>query len=136
VAGRFRTIHNGSLPHCADLYGTKFGLIGLLAWIRSTLTCFKIDSPEVGCRGQKLNPNSLSVIPGISNEHHAAFQFFLRDRIFEDNHLAIVQLVVEVQQPTMSVHHHGFTNLAKFLPVVASPVSFQPHLVKDALASA
>ena len=110
--------------------------MGLLTGTGSVFTSRKIDSPEVWRWRQKLNSHPLPMTAGVTDKHDSAFQFFLRDGIFQDNHLAVIHFIVEVQQSAMRVYHDCLAYLAKLLSIVAAAVCFQAHLVEDALAPA
>ncbi len=53
----------------------------------------KINAPEVRCRRQKLHAHSGSLATGLSQVNNPAFLFFLRFRIHQNQHFAIIDFV-------------------------------------------
>jgi hypothetical protein len=115
---------------------TGGALTGSLSVPANHRPVFKIYTPEMRCRRQKLHPHTRSSVARFSQEDDAAFLFFLRFRVHQDQHFAIIDVMAQVQQATMSAHHQCFTDFAKFAAFVAAPERLHAHLVKDALAAA
>lgn len=91
--------------------------------LRGNLRCFEFNSPKVGSGSEKLNTNALTAVPGFADEYDPAFLLFLRDGIFEHEHLAAVDFVAESQQATMRVDDHGFANFTKFLSAMCTAMN-------------
>jgi len=97
---------------------------------------FKIDTPEMRGRRQELHTHARTAVSSFAQEDDAAFLFFLRLWIHQDQHFAVVDFIAQVQQPAMGADHQGLADLAKLLARVAAAQCLQPHLVEDALAAA
>ncbi len=95
----------------------------------------KIDAPEVRCRRQKLHAHSGSFAASFSQVNNPAFLLFLRFRIHQNQHFAIIDFVAEVEQAPVGTHHQRFANFPKLTSLVAASLGLQPHFVKDALAA-
>src|SRR5262249_39899407 len=95
----------------------------------------EVHSPEMRRRRQKFNADALAPIAWFTQENDAAFLLFLRSRIFEDKHFAVFNLVLEQQQTTVRVHHHGLASFAELLPVVVLPRRLHRHPAEDPRAS-
>jgi hypothetical protein len=104
--------------------------------IRSGLPCLKVDSPKMRRRRQKLYTHTSSPIPRFPQEHNTAFLLFLGLRVHQYQHFALVDLMAQVQQPSMSADHQRLADLAKFAALMVAPHCLQTHLVKDTLAAA
>ena len=50
--------------------------------------------------------------------------------LVNDQHLAVVDLMLQHQQAAVRVDHHGLASLAEFLAVVRAALCLHPHLVK------
>jgi hypothetical protein len=108
-------------------------LICLLA--RLNRRRFKLYPPKMWRRGKKFNSHTLPAVSGFTDEYDPAFLLFLRNRIFEDNHFAVIHFIAQIQQSAMRIYDYGLANFAKLLTVVRAAMHLQPHLVEDALAS-
>ena len=78
----------------------------------------EFQTPKARRRRQKLHADPLSSIAGLSLIHHAALLLFQGFRIRQNDHFAVVNLVLQHQQSAMRVHHHGLAGLFEFLSVV------------------
>jgi hypothetical protein len=96
----------------------------------------KVDSPEMRGRRQKFYTHTSSPIPWFPQEHNTAFLLFLRLRVHQYQHFALVNLMAQMQQPAMSADHQRLADLAKFSALMVAPHCLQTHLVEDTLAAA
>lgn len=78
----------------------------------------------------------MASIARFAKENDAAFLLFLRSRIFQDDHFAVFDFVLEQQQPAVCVDDDGFAGFAKLFAVVVFSGCLDGHAAKDACASA
>jgi hypothetical protein len=96
----------------------------------------KIDSPKIRGRGQEFHADSLPAIPRLTDKNYPAFLFFQGLRMHQHQHFPVIDFIAQHQQRPVRVHHLGFANFTKLPAIMAAPYGLQPHLMKDALASA
>ena len=105
------------------------------ASVRGGRAINKIEAPESRRWGKKLNSYPLPAVPGIAQKDHAALLFLLGLRMNQDEHLPVVDFVLQQQQSAVRVHHHGFANLFELAAIVPASLRLNAHLVKDASAT-
>jgi len=95
----------------------------------------EFQTPEARRRRQKLHADPLSSIAGLSLKNDAALLLFQSFRIRQNNHFAVVNLMLQKQQSAMRVHHHGIAGLFEFFSVVRPALCLDAHLVECAPAT-
>jgi hypothetical protein len=95
----------------------------------------EFQTPEARRRRQKLHADPLSSIAGLALKNDAALLLFQGFRIRQNNHFAVVNLVLQKQQSAMRVHHHGLAGLFEFFSVVCPALCLHAHLVECAPAA-
>jgi len=86
-------------------------------------------------RRKKFDAHALAFIPDVAQIDHAAFLFFLRERIGQFEHFAVVHLVLQEQQAAVRVHHERFARFLELFPVVRPPLHLDSHTVKNSSAA-
>ena len=108
------------------------------SWDLVLLDCglaVEFHSPEARRGGEKLDAHTLSLVPGIAHVNDAAFLLFQRLRIGNHQHLTVVHLMLQQQQASVRVHHHGFAGLFEFFPVVRPALGLHTHFVEHSAAA-
>jgi len=90
----------------------------------------EFQTPEAWRRRQKLHANSLPSLAGLPLIHHPALLLFQCLRVRQDDHLAVIDLMLQHQQPAVRVDHHGLASLFEFLSVVRAALCLHAHLVE------
>ena len=86
-------------------------------------------------RRKKLNPHPLPVVPYLAYKHHPTFQFFLGDRVFQHNHLAVIHFILQQDQAAVRIDHHGIARFLEFLAIVRAALRLDANLVKNSCAA-
>ncbi len=81
-------------------------------------------------RGQELHANPLPSFAGLALVHHPALLLFQGLRVRQDEHLAVVDLVLQHQQAAVRIHDNCFARLLKLFPIMRAALRLQSHLVK------
>jgi hypothetical protein len=97
---------------------------------------FEINAPEMRRRRQELHTHAGAAVASVAQVDNPAFLLFLRYRIHQDQHFAIVDFMAKIQEPAMSAHDQGLADFPKLPALVTAPEGLQTHLMKDALAAA
>ena len=97
---------------------------------------FQFQAPEVRRRRQELNSHPLASLDRIAQINYPAFLFFLRLRIGQNEHYAVVHLMLQHEQAAVGIYDHGFAELAELLPVMSAPLCLHPDPVEYAAAAA
>src|SRR5262249_30286588 len=95
----------------------------------------EIKAAERGSGSEELNTDALTTIIGLTKIDHSAFQLFLRFRVGEDQHFAVVDFVLEHKQPAVGVDDDGLADFLEFFSVVATTGGLHAHLVEYAGAA-
>src|SRR6266478_5063193 len=82
-------------------------------------------------RCEKLDPDALPLLPWIALVDDPAFQLFLCLRVAKDQHLPILDFMLQKQQTAVGIDDHGFTSLAEFAAILAAPLRLHAHFMKD-----
>lgn len=90
----------------------------------------EFQSPKMRRRRQELHANSLAPLAGLSLKNHAALLLFQSFRVRQNEHFAVVDFVLQKQQPAVRVDHHGFARLFEFLSVMRAALRLYAHLVE------
>jgi len=101
---------------------------GVPAARRSQLAEFQ--SPEARRRRQKLHANPLTSLAGLPLIYNAAFLLFQCLRVRQDDHLAVIDLMLQHQQPAVRVDHHGLARFFKLLAVMRTALGLHAYLVE------
>ena len=62
---------------------------------------FKIDSPEMWCWRQKFHAYARAPFTGFAQIHDAALLLFLGFRVHQNQHLAVVDFMAQIEQPAV-----------------------------------
>lgn len=95
----------------------------------------EFQSPEVRRGRQKFYADPLAPLARLSLKNHPAFLLFQGLRIRQNEHLAVIDLVLQQQQAAVRVHHNGLARLFEFLSVVRSALRLHTHLMEGPPAS-
>lgn len=95
----------------------------------------KFQSPKTRRWRQKLYPNPLSFFARLALVDDAALLIFQRFRVRQNQHLAVVNFVLQEQQPAVCVDHHGLASLLELLSIVRAALRLHSHLVKRSSAA-
>ena len=72
---------------------------------------------------QELHTHARTTVSDFAQEYDAAFLFFLRLWIHQDQHFAVIDFVAQVQQPAMGADNQCLADLAKLLARMAAAKS-------------
>jgi hypothetical protein len=86
-------------------------------------------------RRQKLHPHADPAASTLSEVHDPAFLFFLRLRMYQNQHLSAIYFVLQDQQSPVRAYHQRFADLPELSALMAAAQRLQSHLVKDSLAA-
>ena len=98
--------------------------------IRGSSNFSKFQSPKTWRWRQELNANPLPLFARLALKDHPALLIFQRLRIRQNQHLAVVNLMLQQQQSPVCVDHHGLARLFEFLSVVRPALSLHFHFVE------
>jgi len=96
----------------------------------------EFEAPEARSGGEKFDADALAAIAGFTEINDAAFLLFVSFGVGEDNHFAVVDLMLEHEQAAVGVDDDGLANFLKFLAIVSAARGLHAHLVEDASAAA
>jgi len=102
---------------------------------RSSLL-FQFQAPEVRRRRQKFNSHPLASLHWIAQINHSAFLFFLRLRISQNEHYAVVHLMLQHEKAAVGIDDHGFAELSELFSVMSAALRLHSNPVKHATAAA
>src|SRR6202521_567507 len=85
--------------------------------------------------GEKFDPHALPLLPRIAQVDDSAFQLFLRLRVADDQHLPILDFILQKQQAAVGIDDHGFASLAEFAAIMAASLRLHAHPVKGPRAA-
>jgi hypothetical protein len=97
---------------------------------------FKIDSPEMRRRSEELDAYASTPVSWFPKENDPAFLLFLRFRVYEDEHLALIDFMAQVQKASVGADHQRLANFTKLAAFMVPAEGLQAHLKKDTLATA
>jgi signal transduction protein with GAF and PtsI domain len=100
---------------------------------RRQLTEFQ--APKVRRWSEKLHANALPSFARLALVYDTALLFFQGLWVRQDEHLAVVDLVLQQQQAAMRIHDDGFTSFFEFLAIVRAALRLQANLVEGASAA-
>jgi len=82
-------------------------------------------------RSKKFDPHALAFIGGVAEKYDAAFLFFLRKWIGEDEHGAHIERLVQIHQAAVGVDHDRFASLAEAAVIGVLPRNHHAHPHED-----
>ncbi len=85
---------------------------------------------------EKFDPHALPLLPWIALVDDSAFQLFLCLRVADDQHLPILDFMLQKQQTAVGIDDHSLASLAEFAAIMAASLRLHAHLVKDPPAAA
>ncbi len=74
----------------------------------------EVHPPKVRSGGQELEADAQTFFAILTKEYDAAFLFFLREGIREDEHHSSFYLLLKVDQSAVRIDHNGLAGLAEF----------------------
>lgn len=102
----------------ADLSGDPIGLR-------------EFDAPESRRRGEKFDAYALALVGIVAQIHNATFLLVLRERIGKYENGSQFQILVEVEQSSMSVDNDRFADMAKVAALLTLACKQHPNTHED-----
>ena len=96
----------------------------------------EFEAPKVGGRGEEFDADALAAIVGFTKIDDAAFLLFLRFRVGQHNHFAVIDFVLELEKAAVGVDDDGLANFLELASVVGAACRLHAHPVEDASAAA
>jgi hypothetical protein len=86
-------------------------------------------------RGEKFDSHALPFLPWIAQVDDPAFQLFLRLRVADDQHLPILDFMLQEQQTAVGIDDYRFADLAEFAAIMAASLRLHAYFMKNPRAA-